>query len=88
MQKQILDKLESIESLLLKQNDKPLSLQEAHEYLGVSLSYLYKLTSQNKIPHYKPNGKMIYFSKNELDKWVKRNPVSEENKFKGNTSLN
>jgi excisionase family DNA binding protein len=80
MQEQILQKLKSIEAILLNQEDKPLSFREAHEYLGVSLSYLYKLTSQNKIPHYKPNGKMIYFSKIELDNWIKKNPVRVDNK--------
>ena len=85
MQEQILQKLESIETLLLNRDDKPLSFREAQKYLGISLSYLYKLTSQNKIPHYKPNGKMIYFSREELDKWIKRNPVKAEDKI-GNNS--
>jgi|SRR3972149_4609526 len=78
MQELILKKLETIESLLINQNEKPLSFREAHEYLGISLSYLYKLTSQNKIPHFKPNGKIIYFSKAELDQWIMRNPVKAE----------
>ena len=78
MQQQILAKLETIETLLINQNDKPFSFREAHEYLGISLSYLYKLTSQGRIPHYKPNGKMIYFSKADLDKWIMRNPVKAE----------
>ena len=30
-------------------------------FLNLSKSYLYKLTSGNLIPHYKPQGKMLYF---------------------------
>lgn len=47
---------------------------EAALYLGVSESYLYKLTSSKLIPHYKPNGKLVYFNKNELTEWAMRNP--------------
>ena len=34
-----------------------LTSDEAARYLGISKSYLYKLTMQQKIPHYKPMGK-------------------------------
>ena len=38
-----------------------LSFDEASRFLNLSKSYLYKLTSGNLIPHYKPQGKMLYF---------------------------
>ena len=38
-----------------------LSFDEASKFLNLSKSYLYKLTSGNLIPHYKPQGKMLYF---------------------------
>lgn len=50
--------------------DKPLTFKEACTYLGYAPSYLYKLTYQKKIPHYKPTGKVIFFSKYELNEWV------------------
>jgi excisionase family DNA binding protein len=75
MTKEILEKLEKIEGLLKEQAAKPLNFEEACEYLNVSKSHLYKLTSAGLIPHYKPGGKMVYFSKPELDKWILRNPV-------------
>ena len=37
-----------------------LSFDEASKFLNLSKSYLYKLTSGNLIPHYKPQGKMLY----------------------------
>lgn len=50
-----------------------LNLNEASLYLGISQSFLYKLTSNNKIPHYKPNGKLIYFNRVELEEWMLKN---------------
>lgn len=47
--------------------------QEACMYLDISPSQLYKLTSKLQIPHYKPRGKMVYFDKKELIKWMKQN---------------
>ena len=86
----ISNQLEEIKSLLTEQSEKPLPFKEAAEYLGVSKSYLYKLTSFNKISFYKPNGKKIYFSKSDLDTWILRNRVSskEEIEVKANSYLN
>ncbi len=47
-----------------------MTLKEAAIYSGISRSYLYKLTSSSLIPFYKPNSKLIYFSKDELNKWL------------------
>ena len=38
-------------------------------------SYIYKLTSLKQIPHYKPNGKLVYFNRKELCEWAMRNQV-------------
>jgi excisionase family DNA binding protein len=69
-QKEILKKLSILEDLLKKKDDIPLTFKEACTYLGYAPSYLYKLTYRKIIPHYKPTGKMIFFSKNELDEWI------------------
>lgn len=55
-----------------------LTTDEAARYLGVSKSYLYKLTMQQKIPHYKPMGKMCYFNRVELEQWLQSNRVATE----------
>lgn len=55
-----------------------LTSDEAARYLGVSKSYLYKLTMQQKIPHYKPMGKLCYFNRAELEQWLQSNRVSTE----------
>ena len=72
----ILNKLTVIESLLEEANQtKPLTIQETAKFLNLSQSHLYKLTSERKIPHFKPSGKKIYFDKSELVQWLKRNPA-------------
>lgn len=53
-----------------------LTSDEAAKYMGVSKSYLYKLTMQQKIPHYKPMGKMCYFNRLELEQWLQANRVA------------
>ena len=55
-----------------------LTFEEASRYAGLSRSYLYKLTSAGRIPHYKPNGKMIYFNREELDNYLLRNQAEKE----------
>ncbi|MCK4676772.1 MAG: helix-turn-helix domain-containing protein [Bacteroidales bacterium] len=65
-------RLKNIE-LLLSSQKTILTFKEAAAYLGLSKSYLYKLTSAERISHYKPQGKLIYFKKNELDNWLLRN---------------
>lgn len=52
-----------------------LTFDEAALYTGLSRSFLYKSTSKCMIPHYKPNGKMIYFNRVELEQWLQRNRV-------------
>lgn len=67
-------RLANIESLL-SGTKTVLTFSEAADYCGLSQSYMYKLTSAGLIPHYKPAGKMLYFSKVELDTWLLRNEV-------------
>lgn len=43
---------------------------------GLSKSHLYKLTSSHQIPHYKPNGKQVYFDRAEVESWMKHNRVA------------
>lgn len=70
------DRTEQKEMLQTKQSVliKPfMPLKEAVIYLGISESTMYKLTSSGKIAHYKPNGKMIFFKKEDLDAWALSN---------------
>lgn len=53
-----------------------LNLDEAAAFIGLSKSYLYKLTSARKIPHSKPLGKLVYFNRVELEEWMQQNKVA------------
>lgn len=59
------------EQLLLQK--EVLNFTETCRYLDLSESHLYKLTSQKQIPHYCPQGKRLYFRRDELDAWLQRN---------------
>jgi len=67
---EIKKQLEEIKTLLRRKDNKPLNFNQAADYLGFSHSYLYKLTSRKIIPCHRPTGKMLFFSKAELDEWV------------------
>ncbi len=53
-----------------------LTLEEAATYTGLSKSCLYKLTSAKTIPHFKPNGKVVFFNREALEQWMMSNPVA------------
>jgi excisionase family DNA binding protein len=67
------ERLTHIENLLLSQK-KVLNLDEVAVLTGLSKSHLYKLTSNGKIPHYKP-GKFIFFERAEIEDWLLRNRI-------------
>jgi excisionase family DNA binding protein len=76
MDADVLKKLNEIENLILEQNllkKEVLTSREACIYLNISKSYMYKLTSGKQIPHFCPNGKMLYFNRQELDTWLQKN---------------
>ncbi len=82
------ERLANIETMLLA-TKTVLTFDEAALYTGLSKSYLYKLTSTGGIPCYKPNGKVLYFNKKELDEWMLQNrkATSSELATKADTYL-
>ena len=55
-------------------NTKPiLTLDEVCLYTGMSKSALYKLTMDKQIPFSRPNGKMLYFKRADVDGWLLSN---------------
>ena len=53
-----------------------LTSEEVAKYMGISMSYLYKLTMRGTIPHYKPMGKVCYFNRKEIEQWLQTNRVA------------
>ena len=58
-----------------------LTSEEAAKYMGISKSYLYKLTMRQQIPHYKPMGKMCYFNRIELEEWLQNNLIATDDEI-------
>ena len=56
---------------------KPLTVDEACEYLRCSKSYLYKLTHRKLIKCYKPTGKKLFFKEADLQNFLLQNPICE-----------
>lgn len=52
-----------------------LTFDETVVFTGLSKSYLYKLTMNRIIPHFKPNGKLCYFNRVEVEGWLQQNRV-------------
>ncbi len=78
MENAILEKLENIEKQVSLSQKDVLTFDEVCTYTGLSRSHLYKLTCSNKIPHSKPFGKMLYFDRQELNKWLLQNPIATD----------
>ena len=55
-----------------------LTLEEAASSLRIAKSTLYKMTHENRIPFYKPAGKLIYFEKSVLLEWIRSNRITSE----------
>jgi excisionase family DNA binding protein len=73
---EIITRLENLQRLIESQGiqkKEVLNFNEACQYLELSQSHMYKLTSTGAIPYYKPNGKKLYFKRTELDEWLLRN---------------
>lgn len=51
-------------------NKNVLTIDEAAAFTGLTSSTVYKLSSTQHIPHYKPRGKMLYFERAELETWL------------------
>lgn len=67
-----LARIESKIDRLRETAEKPYDLAAAAEYLRVSRSFLYKLTSKGRISFYRPGGKTLYFDKADLDDYIRR----------------
>lgn len=71
--KELKEQLTRIESGLLAQKSV-LTFDEVSHFTGLSKSFLYKLTSTNRIPHFKPHGKVLYFERSQVEAWLLQNP--------------
>lgn len=69
----ILEKLERIEAILSKNTKSILTVDDLIDYTGFKRSYIYKLVHLGEIPYSKPQGKMLFFDREEIDQWLRQN---------------
>lgn len=70
--------LDRIEKYSLLAAKDVLTVEEAGLVMGLSPSTIYKMTALRQIPFYKPNGKLVFFNKRELEEWMMQNRVASE----------
>jgi excisionase family DNA binding protein len=63
---------------MIYQTKEIFTLEEAALYIGVSRSQMYRLTHLHLIPYYKPSGKLVFFEKAELNKWLRQDPENSD----------
>ena len=68
----LIDHLNKIEKYIYVGKDM-FTVEETADFLGVSTSFVYRLTSGKQISVYRPSGKLLYISKEELIKWMMQN---------------
>lgn len=67
--------------MALPENEKPLNVEQAAQFLDVTKSHLYKLTSKGIIPHYKPTGNRIYFFREDLISFIRKGRVTPQHEI-------
>lgn len=85
---ELLNKVDNIEKMLLgrsiehqTETDKLLTVEEAAEFLHLSVESVYALTRKFEIPCYKPN-KRLYFSTEKLIEYIKAFPQKTKDEVK------
>ena len=76
----LLEKLNSIQNLLIEKDRPFLNLEETSQYLGISKNTLYGYTSKGILPFYKVQGRRIYFKIDDLNDFV-MNDKNSSNSF-------
>ena len=76
MEEIIMKQLADIRKFSLLAAKNVLDIDDVVALTGLSKSYIYKLTCRKEIPYYKPNGKLIYFDRQEVENWMKQNRVN------------
>lgn len=89
MTKLIADLQKRVDTLedMLEAGKEVLTVEEAAKFMGMARSSLYKMTSDQTIPFYRPNGKMIFFEKTDILSWIRKNRVSSREEIEEEARL-
>ena len=72
MYEQLQKELQEIKDLLLSKK-RVFTLDEVCKYTGYKKSYIYQLTSNNKVPYSRPSGGAIFFDREDIETWLLQN---------------
>jgi len=75
IEEKILQEIEELKSLTLLAAKSVLTIDDVALLTGISKSTLYKMTCKKQLPHYKPNSKLLFFDRKEIEEWAKQNRV-------------
>lgn len=75
-EKRIMAAIEEIKNYSLLAAKEVLMIDDVSLLTGISKSTLYKMTCNRSIPHYKKNGKLMFFDKREIENWMRQNRVT------------
>lgn len=72
---------------LAAQQKEVLTIKEAAEVTGLSVSRMYTLACYKKIPHYKLNGRGLRFKRSELEAWLTRDRVATDEELNAKAQM-
>ena len=78
MEERIMEELAEIKTLTLLASKNVLTIDDVSLLTGVSRSTIYKMTSKKLLPHYKPNSKLLFFNRKEIEEWAQQNRVMSQ----------
>ncbi len=85
----ILKELRFLKQEIKKRNlyrKRYLSITEAATITGVSKSFIQKLVASKQIPHSKPNGKLIFIHRRDLETFLSKNYISSNDEVNSNVA--
>jgi excisionase family DNA binding protein len=75
--KEIIERMERLERLLLIAGKAVLTTEETALFLGISRGHLLHMTAAREVPHYR-KGNKCYFRKSELEAWMTESKIETE----------
>ena len=76
MEENIMAELAEIKRLTLLAAKNVLTIGDVATLTGISKSTLYKMTCRKQLPFYKPNSKLLFFDRAEIEQWALQNRVN------------
>lgn len=83
---EVLQELHELKRLVLASYKQTLTIEEAAEFTGLTISWLYNLTHTKQIPHYK-RGRKLYFDRSELDEWLRGEKIDSVDTSTANAEI-